>query len=147
MARELIFNIAGKDYGAAPVKLERKKIYGWTNIVATDKDGEVCSSAYLSPDDALVIPSGGLKQAVVDDEGRWVEKGELTPFSEDGAEPRENRLFGIVTVNVAENLLERAERQILRICRRTAHLKGSIVELLAESDEKRRCLNLGTFLC
>ena len=87
MARELIFNIAGKDYGAAPVKLERKKIYGWTNIVATDKDGEVCSSAYLSPDDALVIPSGGLKQGVVDETGRWVEKGELTPYSEDGAEP------------------------------------------------------------
>ena len=87
MARELIFNIAGKDYGAAPVKLERKKIYGWTTIVATDKDGEVCSSAYLSPDDALVIPSGGLKQGVVDETGRWVEKGELTPYSEDGAEP------------------------------------------------------------
>lgn len=87
MARELIFNIAGKDYGAAPVKLERKKIYGWATIVATDKDGEVCSSAYLSPDDALVIPSGGLKQGVVDETGRWVEKGELTPYSEDGAEP------------------------------------------------------------
>ena len=87
MAKELIFSIAGKDYGAAPVKLERKKIYGWTNIVATDKAGEVCSSAYLSPDDALVIPSGGLKQGTVDSEGRWVEKSELTAYSEDGSEP------------------------------------------------------------
>ena len=86
MAKELMFKLAGTDYGAAPVKLERKKIYGWTDIVATDKAGEVCGSAYLLPDDALVIPSGGLKQATVDSEGRWVDKSELTAYSEDGQE-------------------------------------------------------------
>ena len=59
MAKELIFKLSGTDYGAAPVKLERKKIYGWTDIVATDRSGNVCGSAYLSPDDALIIPSGG----------------------------------------------------------------------------------------
>ena len=32
MAKELIFKLSGTDYGAAPVKLERKKIYGWTDI-------------------------------------------------------------------------------------------------------------------
>ena len=84
MAKELIFSLAGTDYGAAPVKLERKKVYGWTDTVATDRSGEVCGSAYLSPDDALIIPSGGLKQAVVDDEGRWVDKSELTAYGEDG---------------------------------------------------------------
>lgn len=66
MAKELIFKLSGTDYSAAPVKLERKKIYGWTDVVATDRNGEVCSSAYLSPDDALIIPSGGLKQGTVD---------------------------------------------------------------------------------
>ena len=86
MAKELMFKLAGTDYGAAPVKLERKKIYGWTDTVATDKDGNVCGSAYLSPDDALVIPSGGLQQATVDSEGRWVKKSELTAYSEDGQE-------------------------------------------------------------
>jgi len=79
-----MFKLGGADYGAAPVKLERKKIYGWTDTVATDKDGNVCGSAYLSPDDALVIPSGGLQQATVDSEGRWVKKSELTAYSEDG---------------------------------------------------------------
>ena len=73
MAKELIFKLSGAEYNAAPVKLERKKIYGWTDIVATDKNGDVCGSAYLSPDDALIIPSGGLKQAVVNEEGRWIE--------------------------------------------------------------------------
>jgi hypothetical protein len=67
------------------VKLERKKIYGWTDIVATDRSGNVCGSAYLSPDDALVIPSGGLKQAVVNEEGRWIEKSELVAYDEEGS--------------------------------------------------------------
>ena len=85
MAKELIFKLSGTDYGAAPVKLERKKIYGWTDIVATDRSGNVCGSAYLSPDDALVIPSGGLKQAVVNEEGRWIEKSELAAYDEEGS--------------------------------------------------------------
>ena len=85
MAKELQFKLSGADYSAAPVKLERKKIYGWTDTVATDRDGEVCQSAYLSPDDSLIIPSGGLKQAVVDSNGRWLDKTELKAFSEDGA--------------------------------------------------------------
>ena len=86
MARELTFKLAGSDYSAVPVKLERKKIYGWTSIVATDRAGDVCNSVYLSPDDSLIIPSGGLKQATVDSNGRWVEKSELTAYSADGTE-------------------------------------------------------------
>jgi hypothetical protein len=84
MAKELVFSLSGTDYAAAPVKLERKKIYGWTTLVATDRDGGVCDSAYLSPDDSLIIPSGGLKQATVDSEGHWVDKSGLKAFSEDG---------------------------------------------------------------
>ena len=86
MAKELIFKLSGADFPAAPVKLERKKIYGWSDTVATDKDGIECTSAYLSPEDSLIIPSGGLKQATVDGAGRWVNKSELKAFSEDGTE-------------------------------------------------------------
>ena len=59
MAKELIFKLNGTDYGSAPVKLERKKIYGWTDVVATDRSGSVCGSAYLSPDDEVLpnLPS------------------------------------------------------------------------------------------
>ena len=84
MAKDLTFKLLGSDYLAAPVKLERKKIYGWTDTVATDKEGEVCQSAYLSPADSLIIPSGGLKQATVDESGRWINRSELKAFSEDG---------------------------------------------------------------
>ena len=86
MAKELIFQLSGSEFPASPVKLERKKIYGWTDTVATDRDGDVCKSAYLSPDDSLIIPAAGLKQATVDAEGRWMDKAELKAFSEDGGQ-------------------------------------------------------------
>ena len=84
MAKELIFKLAGADYSSAPVKLERKKIYGWSDLVATDKSGDVCGSAYLSTDDALLIPSGGYKQGSIDENGRWVEKSILIACDENG---------------------------------------------------------------
>lgn len=86
MAKELIFSLSGVSYNAAPVKLERKKIYGWSAIVATNKQNEVCSSAYLSPDDALVIPAGGIKQAIVDNDGKWLDKSELKACDAEGNE-------------------------------------------------------------
>lgn len=84
MAKELRFSISGAEYAAAPVKLERKKIYGWSNLVATDKQGDVCEKAYLMPDQALLIPSGGYKQGTVDNDGLWVEKGSLTAYDNEG---------------------------------------------------------------
>lgn len=84
MAKDLVFKLSGVVYPSSPVKLERKKIYGWSTLVATDKHGNVCSTAYLSPDDALIIPSGGYKQGSVDEDGRWVDKSELTPYGADG---------------------------------------------------------------
>lgn len=86
MAKELTFSLAGTEYASAPVKLERKKIYGWSTLVATDRAGDVCDTAYLSVNDALVIPSGGFKQGIVDDEGRWVEKSELVAYDKEGKE-------------------------------------------------------------
>ena len=86
MAKDLIFNLAGVEYASAPVKFERKKVYGWSDIVATSKSGEVCQSAYLLSDAALLIPSGGYKQGIVDETGTWIDKSELMPYDTDGNE-------------------------------------------------------------
>ena len=86
MAKELLFNLSGAIYGSTPIKLERKKLYGWTSLVATSRNGDICNSAYLSPDDALIIPSGGLKLGTVNEDGCWIEKSDLTAYSEDGAQ-------------------------------------------------------------
>lgn len=84
MAKALRFQLGGTEFDAVPVKVERKKLYGWSEVVATDRTGAVCTTAYLSPDDALVIPSGALKQGTVDSQGRWVDKAALVACDADG---------------------------------------------------------------
>jgi len=44
MAKELTFHLGGNAFAAAPVKLERKKLYGWSSLVATDRDGRICKT-------------------------------------------------------------------------------------------------------
>ena len=36
MARALTFDLGGTAFQAEPVKLDRKKVYGWTETAATD---------------------------------------------------------------------------------------------------------------
>ena len=71
-------------FSAAPIKLERKKIYGWSTVVATDRDGNPCVVAYISPEDSLMIPAGAAKMATVDESGNIVKKADLTTFDADG---------------------------------------------------------------
>lgn len=84
MAKEFTFILGGAPYSAAPVKLERKKLYGWSSIVATDRDGRICTAAYISPEDTLMIPSGAAKLATVDESGVIVKKSDLVAFDVDG---------------------------------------------------------------
>ena len=84
MAKELTFLVNGAQHSAAPLKLDRKKIYGWSETIATDRNGELCNTAYLSVDDSLIIPSGGIKQASINNEGYWVDKTRLISCDEDG---------------------------------------------------------------
>ena len=84
MAKELSFTLGGATFSAAPVKLERKKIYGWSTLVATDREGNPCVSAYISPEDSLMIPAGAAKMATVDVSGNIVKKADLMTFDADG---------------------------------------------------------------
>ena len=84
MAKELSFTLGGATFSAAPVKLERKKIYGWSTLVATDREGNLCIAAYISPEDSLMIPAGAAKMATVDESGNIVKKADLMTFDADG---------------------------------------------------------------
>lgn len=86
MAKEFTFILGGNAFAAAPVKLERKKIYGWSSLIATDRDGNICTSAYISPEDSLMIPAGAAKMATVDENGFIVKKSDLIAYDADGKE-------------------------------------------------------------
>lgn len=84
MAKELRFALDGRSYASAPVKLERKKLYGWSTLVATDAAGVACTAAYLSPEDSMLVPSGAAKMATVDEQGVLVKKTDLVAIDLEG---------------------------------------------------------------
>ena len=84
MAKELSFTLSGTTFSAAPVKLERKKIYGWSTLVATDRDGRECTAAYISPEDSLMIPAGATKLSTVDESGNIVKRADLISYDMEG---------------------------------------------------------------
>ena len=86
MAAALKFSLNGTEYEAVPVKLERKKLYGWTDVVATDAAGNVCTTAQVDPDGELIVPPGAVKSGILDEDGAWVERSELVAVDENGAE-------------------------------------------------------------
>ncbi len=86
MASSLVFDLGGTVFETVPVKLERKKLYGYTDVVATDAAGEVCQAARLDPDGSLVVPPKGVKQGFLTEDGKWVERSELKAVDPDGKE-------------------------------------------------------------
>ena len=77
MAKELVFSLGATDYAAAPVKLERKKLYGWTEVRATDPSGSICQLVSLDEEGTMIIPKGSTKLGTLNAAGIWMEKDQL----------------------------------------------------------------------
>jgi len=86
MARALTFDLGGTAFQAEPVKLDRKKVYGWTETVATDGAGAPCRKAWLDPDGSLVVPASGTANATLAADGTWLDADALTYVDEAGNE-------------------------------------------------------------
>ena len=68
------------------MKLDRKKVYGWTETVATDGTGKPCRTAWLDPDGSLVVPASGTANATLAADGTWLDADALTYVDEAGNE-------------------------------------------------------------
>ena len=77
MGKSLIFRMGSQEYFLEPVRLDRKKLYGWTETLALDDQGRTCQLVAIDGTGSLLIPSGGLGQGMVDENGCWVERAEL----------------------------------------------------------------------
>lgn len=84
MAKTLNFNLNGITYAAVPTKLERKKVYGWTELRVTSGDGSICRQVGLDCSGQIIIPKGAIKLGALKEDGSWVEKSELIAVHEDG---------------------------------------------------------------
>ena len=85
MAKQMAFAIGGKEYRAEPVKIDRKKLYGWSEVHAFDDDGNECVMVSVDASGTIVIPKGGIGLGLISANGKWVERGKLKTVMVDGS--------------------------------------------------------------
>jgi hypothetical protein len=83
MARELTFLANGKEYASSPTKIDRTKLYGWTENIALDDEGNECKLVSTDESGTLIIPKGGIALGIISN-GFWVQRSELKAMYEDG---------------------------------------------------------------
>jgi len=110
MARKMTFSIGGKEFYAEPEKVDRKKLYGWSEVFAFDDDGNEC--VLVGADSTgIIIPSGGVALGILAS-GKWIDRADLKTVALDGKELElTESSFGKVNV-----LAEKATEEDLLDC-------------------------------
>ena len=116
MARGMTFAINGMEYSTEPIKIDRKKVYGWSEIHALDDDGNECTLVSTDASGTVIIPKGGIALGITSSDGKWVERSTHKTVSIDG---REAQLYksSYNTVNILE---QKATEEELLDCSITA---------------------------
>jgi len=84
MARFLTFMLDGASYAASPTKVDRRKLYGWTQTIALDDAGRECALASMDSSGTFIIPPGGTGLGVLGPNREWVERSALKAVTLDG---------------------------------------------------------------
>lgn len=84
MPREIRFKIKNKEFTAAIEKVDRRKLYGWTELRAVDDNGNPCSLLSADESGKFIIPLGGTGIGILSESGKWVERSELKTVDEKG---------------------------------------------------------------
>ncbi|MCD8071593.1 MAG: hypothetical protein LUE10_00105 [Alistipes sp.] len=108
MARELTFKIGKKEYSASPSKVDRRRLYGWTELMAVDDDGAPCRLLTTDESGKYIIPLGGTGSGILSGDGQWVERSELKTVNGDG---KQAKMFtsSFNTVNVLSRKVSPSE--------------------------------------
>jgi len=83
MPREITFKIGKKEFKASPSKIDRKKLYGWTELMAVDDNGDPCELLTVDESGKYIIPLGGTGIGILSASGKWVERSELKTVDAD----------------------------------------------------------------
>ena len=84
MPKEAILNFQGNLVKTNLTKVDRNKVYGWSEEVYTDKSGNVCNWATLLNDGVTLVSSGGTALKTFNNFGKEVSKSELVAVFNDG---------------------------------------------------------------
>lgn len=86
MARSLSFSLDGASISAEINKVDRKKIYGWVDKKAFDRNGEECYMGSLSEDGTTIFEKESFEMGYLDNAGEWLEKNDLLLVDENDQE-------------------------------------------------------------
>jgi len=84
MAKQLIFQINQQENPCDIVRLDRKKLYGWKDIVAIGPDGNECIRMDIDETGSFIIPKGGKALGNLGENGKWVDKADLKAVDSNG---------------------------------------------------------------
>lgn len=85
MPRVLTVRIADREYAVEPLKVDRKKLYGWTEIEAVDDEQRLCKLVSTDESGGLLIGKGGVAMGIFSPEGEWIDRASLKVVERDGA--------------------------------------------------------------
>ena len=83
MARTLTFQQGDKEFTTELNRVDRKKVYGWVDTVALDREGRECYMGSLSGDGMHVFGRGSFEQGYLTADGRWHSSSDLMAVDED----------------------------------------------------------------
>lgn len=86
MAKNLSFSINKKTYSAAPVKVDRDKVYGFVEQQVLDKNGNLCTTGNLLDDGKTLILAGATALKTVTGDYIEVNKKSLKTVYMDGTD-------------------------------------------------------------
>ena len=80
----LKFSMSAKAYELEPIKLDRKKLYGWSETLILDENGSECQVSDFLVQNSLFLPKGSFGLGALDANNNWVEKNELKAVNANG---------------------------------------------------------------
>ncbi|MDB5284899.1 MAG: hypothetical protein JWO06_3974 [Bacteroidota bacterium] len=85
MAKEVLFKLGEQECKAGITKVDRDKVYGWTEEKYTDANGALCRWATLLEDGKTIIANGGTSLKKIDSFGKEIDKATLVAIGLNGA--------------------------------------------------------------
>lgn len=84
MAKLATFKTDSFSFSASINKLDRKKVYGWTELKTYDPDGNECSLSGITRDGRYLLPSGSVALGLFLEDGRNITRKELKAVDSEG---------------------------------------------------------------
>lgn len=123
MARSIVVKLGEEESAFGFTKVEREKLYGKRERVVVDESGHACDSAWLTPDGAVLVPTGGTAHLWMDERWDAREQSERMAVDAEGAPlaPRPS------TLGVPKEAREVDARRVLEI------VTGGVYQLSPET--------------